>query len=101
MSLNNGDITRIVSWNVRGLNHPVKRGKIMAFTLGQSNFASELFKYFFNLLKSCASHFLFMHFSTLFSQLFSPQPCSLMPFHVELRGYNLLFLYKGTNNSVV
>ena len=30
MSLNNGYITRIVSWNVRGLNHPVKRGKMMA-----------------------------------------------------------------------
>uniref|UniRef100_A0A8C9X622 exodeoxyribonuclease III n=1 Tax=Sander lucioperca TaxID=283035 RepID=A0A8C9X622_SANLU len=25
-----GDVTKIVSWNVRGLNHPVKRGKIMA-----------------------------------------------------------------------
>ena len=25
-----GDITRIVSWNVRGLNHPVKRGNILA-----------------------------------------------------------------------
>lgn len=28
MSLNNGDVTRIVSWNVRGLNYPVERGKI-------------------------------------------------------------------------
>lgn len=24
MSSNNGDVARIVSWNVRGLNHPVK-----------------------------------------------------------------------------
>lgn len=30
MSSNNGDVARIVSWNVRGLNHPVKRGKILA-----------------------------------------------------------------------
>ena len=30
MSSNNGDVARIVSWNIRGLNHPVKRGKILA-----------------------------------------------------------------------
>uniref|UniRef100_A0A8D0AHU0 exodeoxyribonuclease III n=1 Tax=Sander lucioperca TaxID=283035 RepID=A0A8D0AHU0_SANLU len=30
VNLSMGDITRIVSWNVRGLNHPVKRGKILA-----------------------------------------------------------------------
>lgn len=30
MSSNNGDVARIVSWNVRGLNHPVKRGKVLA-----------------------------------------------------------------------
>ena len=30
MSSNNGDVARIVSWNVRGLNLPVKRGKILA-----------------------------------------------------------------------